>query len=227
MKKMLGAVLLAVFALVTPVLAGEGSKEFAFLWDVLDALKYCRAAVDFRVTVKIPPKEMIADTEEANLNLERAKHPLDKYSKETDPAITKCAVDLINAIDILVYSNDVLIAKLESVGGLHPYGFENVQAETSRFRSQSKKGWEEFFTSLTADLPPLIKGPLKDLNSGKAPYKISEEERQRLATRIEELFKADVAQEALPEEGEGEGVKQDIRTRFLEATDTVKQLLGE
>lgn len=220
MKKI---ILFFIFVIFCATLYADSSKEFTFIWDALGALRFCQAAIDYRITSKIPPRQMILDTEQANVNFERAKQMLDKYAQDKDPLIKDCAAGIINGIDILVYSNDVLAAKLESVAGLHPGGFDNAESETARFRGQSKRGWKEFFSSLSR-LSPLVVESAQ--NGRETLFKISKEERQKLAERIKELFKEGAA---APEEEIGQNTleieKLDLHTRFAASVAAIKDLL--
>jgi hypothetical protein len=207
---------LAAFLLWASAGQAAESKEFVFLGDLVDSLRYCRVSLDYRITGKTPLQKMISDVEEADLNLERARRLLEKYLKEESvPAIGRCAASVVNAIDMIGYSLDGFRGKLSSVGGLHPAGFEDSVPETARFRAQNKKGWEELCASLRETLAPVVD-------------KISEDERQQLSARINEWFKEGVPEglwdvpgdQVLKEE------KREIAEEFSDALAFFKEQLG-
>lgn len=205
-----------IFLLGATGLFAEPSEEFIFFGDLLDALKFCRAAIDYRIAAKRPAKEMVADTDEANAHLRKARHLLERYTKDENEAVSQFTGAIINGIDILIYSNDALNGKLQSVASLLPYGFDDTVSETARFRSQSKRGWDEFFLSLESQY------------TRTAISKISKEERQLLLERIDAMF----AQpgETPTEDGEIEILKEgkgELHRRFREVIATIKELLSD
>jgi hypothetical protein len=217
-----------LFMLCVSSVSAAPSGEFTFMWDLLDALRFCQSVIDCRIITKTPPQKMIADTEEANVNLEKARHFLELYAKDKDDPINKCAVALINGIDILMYSNDVLNGKLQSVAGLHPYGFRNTASETARFRAQSKRGWEEFFSSLSTGVPLVILKSPQDQNARRKAYKISKEERLQLKERINTLFPE--SDETYIEVGEEEVLRKemmDLHRGFTAAVAAITELLTD
>jgi hypothetical protein len=206
----------------------EDSKEFTFIWDLLDALKLCRDSIEYRVTTRILPNKMISDTEAANVNFEKAKHILEKYTVDKDKNILKVVTKIVNGIDILVYSNDVLLAKIENIAGLHPYGFENTEFETARFRAQSKKGWNEFFSSLSGLAEVIIDTSQDKSSAGRSLFKISKEEGQKLVDKINELFgKSLETYDKYQELRKQEDAVLDLPARFVIAVGTIKDLLTD
>ncbi|MFH0827193.1 MAG: hypothetical protein V1923_04855, partial [Candidatus Omnitrophota bacterium] len=129
----------------------------------------------------------MADTDKANVIFEKARTLLERYAKDSDEAISQRARAIINAMDILTYSNDVLNGRLHSVAGLIPNGFDDPVSETTRFRSQSKKGWDALFLSLESQ-------EMKQVIS-----KISKEGKQKLIEKMDTLFSQ--APEVPTEEG--------------------------
>ncbi len=208
--------LVFIFLLGATSLFAEPPEEFIFFGDLLGALKFCRAAIDYRISVKRPAKEMILDTDEANVLFEKARHLLEIYAKDENAAVSQCVAPIINGIDILIYSNDVLNGKLESVASLLPHGFDDTVSETARFRSQSKRGWNEFFLSLES---PYIR---------TAVSKISKEKRQLLLERTDALLAP--LDETPTEDGEIEILKEEKRQlhkRFREVVAPIKELLSD
>jgi hypothetical protein len=208
---------LAFFLLWFSAAQGGESKEFVFLWDLLDCLRHCRVALDFRITGKTPAQKMVADVEEAKLNLERGRQVLEEYMKEETSAINNCAYSVVNAIDTLVYSLDAFSGKLNSVAGLHPFGFEDTVTETARFRMQNRKGWDTLCSALSKGLAPIV----------GSPPRINQEERKRLAGKIDELFRESVPPGLADEPGD-EALKEEKRSMATEFSDTLvsfKELL--
>jgi len=213
MKKFL---FVLMFLLGAVSLFAGSSKEFTFMWQVLDALRFSRSAIDYRVIAKKPTREMIADTDAANVNFEKAKQVLDIYTRDEDKAIYNFTSAIINGIDMLIYSNDGFNGKLQSVAGLIPEGFVDTVSETARFRAQNKRGWDELFSSLeNQDMKTVIS-------------KISKEERQKLIERLDAIF-ADSG-EALTEEEGFEILKEekrDLQRRFTQAIVNIRERLGD
>jgi hypothetical protein len=208
---------LAFFLLSASAAQAAESKEFIFLRDLLDSLRHCRVAMDYRILGKTPAQKMIEDVGEAKLNLERARQVLEKYMEEEASAINNCAYSVVNAIDTLVYSLDAFSGKLNSVAGLHPFGFEDTVTETARFRMQNRKGWDALCSALSKGLAPII---------GR-PSKISLEERQKLVERLDALRNEVVPPDLADAPGD-EALKEEKRQMVMEFSDAlafIKELL--
>jgi len=193
----------------------DNSGEFTFVWDTLESLHFCQLALDCRIKEKIPPQKMISDTTAALGNLNKAKKIIQKYTDNRDTDINTIVKNMINGIDILINSNEGLLAKIKNIASIFPDGFENVESETAKFRAKSNKGWEEISSSLSKLSAVIIES-----------VRISKEEKEKLVGRLNELFNGNLKEFDGYKEQDKEG-KPDDQTVLTLIVGRIRDALTE
>lgn len=186
MRKLLIIAVISFFCVSSA--CAQVTPAFTFVWDLLGFLKICKIAFDYEVTQRGEPVWMMEQISIAQENFKKARQLLEQYPGNDDIHIRNVAASSVNAIDMALYSTSAFFEKIDALKGIHPGGFENVGLDLTKFSSQMRVARKEMFNSVLGLLPVLIRDSQNAFPRGSIPFIISQEERQKLLARIEELF---------------------------------------
>ncbi len=88
----------------------------------------------------------------------------------------------------MVDANNKMLDKLRKMSNLEEEGLKDSEYTIAETNAQKKKSWEMILLSAGWSLPIMMEFSETGKQTGKIPFKLSDEERKMLVNRIDELF---------------------------------------
>ena len=188
MKKIF--LLLICFIFCYSLVFAEISKEFSFIWSLLDALHFLDWGSSYELSESDKEiHQMLTKLMNQNAKYEDAANSMKKYINEKDEYISLVAQGINGGALGLISANNKIIDKLRKLSNYDPEGFKDVDYTIAETNVEKKKAWEVILISAGWSLPIIMEYPSKIENPiGKIPLKISDKDREILIKRIDELF---------------------------------------
>lgn len=179
-------------------------KKIEFAFDVLNALNLYYVTTQSDISEDSSYVEMMASLLDSNNYLEQGSSRISKYMNDPNEYISVTALGMDTGAKAIIKANNDMVLYIRNTDLDDPANFSEAEYQIANWLSAQKEGYKTIATSAPWMAPLMYEFAESDNPSGKIPYTISEEGRQRILNEIEKLFGDDLRLYQLAEESGAE-----------------------
>lgn len=163
-------------------------KKVEFAIDVLNALSVYYVTTESDIDEDSTYSEIIASLLTSNKYLEEGNLRITGYIDDSNKYINLTATGMDTGAKTVVKANNDIVTFLRNTDLDNPSNLSEVNYQIGLWVSTQKEGYKFISTSAPWVTPLMYEFSESENPSGKIPYTISEEGRQRILKEIERLF---------------------------------------
>lgn len=170
------------------VAEANGTKAYRVMNDVINSSMDLATVSDYEPSANDSPSDMMFKCIMRKDKFISARSKLAKYERDGDKVVKQISEVICSGVDVLIGVNGKSLEILRGLSNHDEKYLKDFDYQMAQMRADNKAAWEVIGKGLTMSWPIFVEFKKTENPTGLLPFKITNEERQKLIKKIDDFF---------------------------------------